>query len=224
VPYTDLAQLQTELIRKPLSGSAFIAEASAEAIDLSGWTTYSAGPPEVIDLAPLPEGYEDLGYLTDDGMAFSLDTTSSDVTSFQSTQPTRSDITAETATLTVNAQETKLLTLGLYTGATLSSIVADADTGAVSILKPERPSSRYYRVFCLSVDETEDGEIYIGRFMPRAKVTGKAEQQHAKADAALQWGVTFTGYKDSTLGTAEAYVFGGPGWKALLSQMSIETA
>lgn len=221
MPYADLAQLQTELIRKPLSGSAFIAEATADSIDTAAWTSYSAGPPEVIDLEPLPTGYEDLGYLTDDGMAFSLDTTSSDVTSFQSTQPTRSDITAETSTLTVNAQETKLLTLGLYTGASLSSITADPDSGAVSILKPERPSSRYYRVFCLSVDETENGEIWIGRYLPRAKVTGKAEQAFAKGDSALQWGVTFTGYKDSELGTAEAYLFGGPGWKALLSEMGL---
>lgn len=222
MPYASLAQLQTELIRKPLSGSVFVAEATAELIAALTTATGTA-PNEIIDLTPLPEGYQDLGYLTDEGAAFSLDTTSSDVTSFQSTQPTRSDITAETATLTVLCQETKAITIGLYTGATLAALKAgvNATTGELIVKKPERPSSRFYRVLSIAVDETENGEIYIARFLPRAKVTGKSEQAYAKGDSALNWGITFTGYKDSTYGTAESYLFGGPGYKALLDEMGL---
>lgn len=220
VSYDSLAQLKTEHIRKTIGGSVFVAEATADAIeDLT--TVTGTAPNQVISLAALPTGYSDLGYLTDDGAAFSTETTTSDITSWQSTTPTRSDITAETSTLTVTAQETKLMTLGLYTGAAQSGIVAAAGTGEVQISKPERPSSRFYRVLALAIDETENGEIYIARYLPRAKVTGKGEQAYSKQDQALTWPVTFTGYKDSVLGTAERYIFGGPGWEALLTSMGI---
>lgn len=220
VAYDAIKKLQTELIRKTIGGSVFIASATADPITTLTTATGTA-PNQVIGLTALPTGYEDVGYMTDDGVSFSTETSVSEVTSFQAAQPTRSDITSETSTLTLQAQETKLLTLGLYTGAELASIVATAATGEVRIAKPERPSSRFYRVLSLAIDENEFGEIYIARFLPRAKVTGKAEQAYAKADQALTWGLTFTGFKDTALGTAEAHYFGGPGWKGLLTQMGI---
>lgn len=218
--YNDLAvkNLQTELIRKSLGGSVFVAEASVEPIGTL--TSATSG----VSLAELPVGYGDLGYLTDDGAAFSTDTTSSDITSWQSTSPTRSDITAETTTLTVTAQETKLLTLGLYTGIVTAALEAAADTGEVQIKKPERPSSRFYRVLSLAVDEDEDGEIYIARFLPRAKVTGKGEQSYSKSDNAIQYPITFQGYFDSEYGASESFLFGGAGWLAKLEAMGIEQA
>lgn len=221
--YEELSSLQTELIRKSLGGSAFVAEATAPAIGAFTQVTGTA-PNQVIDLADLPAGYEDLGYLTDDGMAFSTETTSSDISSFQSTSPTRSDITAETSTLTVTAQETKLLTLSLYTGVAKAGIEATAGTGEVLIKKPQRPSSRFYRVWALSVDENEHGEIYIARFMPRAKVTGKGEQSYSKQDQAITWPVTFQGFYDTAYGAAESFMFGGAGYYALLDQMGIDIA
>lgn len=222
VAYDAIKKLQTELIRKTIGGSVFIAPATAPVV-ATLTTATGVAPDEVISLTALPAGYEDIGYMTDDGVSFSTETSVSDITSFQAAQPTRSDITSETSTMTLQAQETKLLTLGLYTGAELSSIVANAATGEVRIAKPERPSSRFYRVLSLAIDENEFGEIYIARFLPRAKVTGKAEQAYAKADQALTWGLTFTGFKDSTLGSAEVHYFGGAGWKGLLSQMAITT-
>lgn len=220
--YDAVKKLQTELIRKTIGGSVFVAPATAATI-----TTLTAAvgtaPNVEISLVAFPTDYEDIGYMTDDGVSFSTETAVSEVTSFQAAQPTRSDITSETSTMTLQAQETKLLTLGLYTGAELASIVATAATGEVRIAKPERPSSRFYRVLSLAIDENEFGEIYIARYLPRAKVTGKAEQAYAKADQALTWGLTFTGFKDSTLGTAEVHYFGGPGWKGLLDQMGIDS-
>lgn len=221
--YEELSNLQTELILKTLIGSVFIAEATADPIG-TALTVVTPGPPEVHDLVALPTGYDDLGYTTDAGAVFNTETTSSDITSWQSTTPTRSDTTAETSTLQVVAQETKLLTLGLYTGAAMSGIEAAAGTGDVVIKRPQRPSGRFYRVFVLSKDETEDGEIFIGRFLPRAKITGRGGQSHDKSDNAFQYDVTFTGFRDSTYGSAEAFYFGGPGWLALLAQMGITQA
>lgn len=216
--YAEIEQRKQALIRKALKGSAFIAPISAPVIET---LTSGAGS----DLATLPDGYGDLGWLTEEGMPFGRDVTQSDITSFGSTSPTRSDVTADTTTLTVVAQETKLLTIGLATGADLAAIKADATTGEVRIDKPETPSARYYRVLALAVDQSDSGaEIYIARFLPRAKVTGYSAQSFAGGDQAITWGTTFTGYKDSVTGFTESWLFGGPGWKELLTDMGIESA
>src|SRR5690606_18678140 len=157
--YAEIEQRKQALIRKALKGSAFIAPISAPVIE-----TLTSGSGS--DLATLPEGYGDLGWLTEEGLPFGRDVTQSDITSFGSTSPTRSDVTADTTTLTVVAQETKLLTIGLATGADLAAIKADATTGEVRIDKPETPSARYYRVLALAVDQSDSGaEIYIARFL-----------------------------------------------------------
>lgn len=223
VAYDALKLQQTELIRKSLGGSVFVAEATATDITTLTQVTGTA-PNEVHDLLALPTGFEDLGLLTDAGAVFNTETTTSDVTSWQMTTPSRSDITAETSTLQCIAQETKLLTLGLYTGAATAGIEAAATTGDLVIKKPQRPSSRFYKVLSLAVDETEDGEIFIARYLPRAKVTGRGGMSFDKSDNAIQYDTTFTGYFDTTYGASEAWMFGGPGWLALLATMEIEQA
>ena len=79
-----------------------------------------AGSQAGVDLAPLPVGYEDLGWLSNDGSQFSRDVSASEVTSLGSVSPTRTDVTADTTTMSVVGQETKKLTIGLATGADLS--------------------------------------------------------------------------------------------------------
>jgi hypothetical protein len=174
-----------------------------------------------VNLKPLPAGWDDLGWLSNDGAGFSRDVATSDVTSWGSVTPTRSDVTSDTSTLAVTAQETKLLTIGLATGADLAAITATAQTGEVSIEKPSRPSSKSYRALSLAVDVGDGGEIYLGRFLPRAKVTNYAEQNHGGGDDPISWGVTLTGEEDSNLGYSERWLFGGPGWLALLDDMGI---
>lgn len=218
--YEALKNKQTELIRKALDGSVFVADVTADAI--AALTTYTAGPPAVIDLTPLPTGYDDLGWLTNDGAQFSRDVSTSEVTSWGSVSPTRTDITSDTTTMTVTAQETKLLTIGMATGVDLSGVTPAANTGEVSIAKPARPKSKHYRVLSLAVDLADAGEVYLGRFLPRAKVTGYSEQSHGGGDDPITWGVTFTGEEDSDLGYSERWIFGGPGWNALLADMGFD--
>lgn len=220
--YEALKNKQTELIRKALDGSVFVADVTADAI--AALTTYTAGPPVVIDLTPLPLDYDDLGWLTADGAQFSRDVATSEVTSWGSVSPTRTDVTSDTTTMTVTAQETKLLTIGMATGADLSAVEAAFQTGEVSIAKPARPKSKHYRVLSLAVDQGDAGEIYVARFLPRAKVTGYAEQAFSGGDDPILWGVTFTGEEDSDLGYSERWIFGGAGWNALVTDMGFTQA
>lgn len=224
VLYDALAAKQGELIRKSLKGGSFIASIDA------------AVPSRLTDptdhkLKALPVGtptayalpWTDFGYLTNDGSQFANDVSSSDVTSFGSTTPTRSDITADTTTMTLVAQETKLVTLGVYTGADLAPGSTETD-GELIITKPDRPKSKAYRVLSIGVDDGDGGEIYIARLLPRAKVTSKADQAFGGGDDPIGWGVTFTGEKDSTLGFSERWFFGGPGWNFLLTKMGFTAA
>lgn len=174
-----------------------------------------------ISLRQLPSLWDDLGWLTTDGASHSRDVASSDVTSWGSVTPTRTDITSDTTAVAVVAQETKLLTVGLASGVDPSTIVADTDTGEVSIAKPTRPRGKYWRVMTLAVDLGDGGEIYIGRFLPRAKVTNYTEQNYGQSDDPIAWGVTLTGETDPDLGYSERWLFGGPGWNALLDEMGI---
>lgn len=217
VSYDDLQNKQAELIRKTLDGSVFIAPTSSELI-----TTLTDSTDKL--LAELPPGYEDLGLCTDDGAQFSRDVSTSDITSWGRVEPSRSDITQDQTTLEVACQEMKKVTIGLHTGADMSSIVPAAN-GEVVIDKPARPAARYYRVLALGVDLTDDGELYVARFLPRAKVTDYSDfNMQSSDDSALTWGATLTSHLDTGMGASERWLFGGPGWYAILSQMGFATA
>jgi hypothetical protein len=178
-----------------------------------------------VDLSALPAGFEDLGWITSDGATYGRTTEVSDVTSFGSVQPTRSDVTQDTITMNVVAQETKLLTLGLYTGADTTALTATAATGEFSIAKPSIPGFRYFRVLGLFIDRDDAGrEIYMARYMPRARITEWGEQQLSDGDDPITYPMTFTGYEDSAVGYSHRWIFAGPGWKSLLTSMSITSA
>jgi hypothetical protein len=215
--YDTLKKHQAALIRKSLKGSFFLAPDTAPAI--AALTSYTAGPPAVISLTALPTGWEDLGLLSNDGVSASNNVSSSDVSSWGYTTPTRSDVTADTTTLTVVAQETKLLTIGLYTGQDMSTVVPAVNTGEVAISKPQRPASRYYRGLLLAVDESNEGEVFIGRYFPKIKVTGKSDQSFGGGDDPVSWGVTLQTYMDDAAGYSERWLFGGTGWQADLVEM-----
>ena len=218
MPYSTLADKKTELIRKAKDGSVFIAPITATAItDLT--TTASSTL-----LSALPTGYRDLGYTTTDGVTFGRATEISEVNSFGSVEPTRTDVISDTITLQVTAQEHNIISIGLYTGADIDAIEADATTGEVQISKPDRPAFKFYRCLALFVDDGDAGEIYIGRWMPRVRATELGEQQFNNSDEAIGFPITLTGYKDSTLGFSHQWIFAGPGWKALLDEMDIPNA
>lgn len=213
--YQDtLKNKQSELIRKALDGSVFAAVVTADPIDKL--TTGATA-----DVVPFPVEYDDLGHLTNDGAQFSREVAQSEITSWGQVTPTRTDITSDTSTLQVTMQETKLLTIGIYTGVDEAAIVADPVTGEVSIEKATRPASKHYRVLSLAEDQGDFGPIYMARFLPRAKVTNYAEQNFGGGDEAVPYGVTFTGEVDSELGYSERWIFGGPGWRGLLQAMKI---
>lgn len=204
-----------------------VAQMTGSGASLTGGTSPAVGvstttPGVGVDLDVLPDGWQDLGWITSDGVTYGRTTEVSDVTSFGSVQPTRSDVTQDTITMSVVAQETSLLTLGLYTGADTGALTATAGTGEFSISKPDIPGFRYYRILGMFIDRDDDGrEIVMARYMPRARITEWGEQQLNDGDDPITYSMTFTGYEDSTVGYSHRWIFAGAGWKSLLTNMGL---
>lgn len=216
--FDDLTEKKEQLVRKPLDGSCFIAPTTADHIDVA--TLFSATAGSVGQIQTLPTGYIDLGLLNPDGMSFARETSTSDIMAFGRQTPVRSDVTADTTTLSVTAIETSLATIGFGTGATLLA-GSRGTNGAVQIKKPPRPSAKEYHVLGVAVDQNpETGrEIYICRYLPRGKVTAFGDQVFGGTDNPIAWNATITGQMDSEWGASESWLFGGPGWNDLLVDM-----
>ncbi|WP_431881820.1 hypothetical protein [Micromonospora chalcea] len=216
--YSALADKKNELIRRARDGSVFIAPESVAAI--TAITTSTGGP-----LITLPAGWEDLGFTSTDGVTFGRETESSQIRAFGATEPVREDITNDTITMQVTALETKLLTIGLSTGVDTSALEAAATTGELRVAKAKLPNPRYYKVLAIFVDESSDGPIFMGRYMPRARITEFGESVYTSdGDDPVQYQMTFTGFESSSEGTSHVWHWGGPGWLALLDSMGIDQA
>jgi hypothetical protein len=214
VSYAALQDKKAELIRKALDGSVFVAPITVPSL---GALTTVGG-----ELLPLPPGWGDLGNLSPDAAAFARATEISETRSFGSTEPTRSDITSDVITMAITAQETKKHVIGLYTGADVAALRATAGSGEVAVAKSDRPKQRQHRVLGLFVDEIEQGEIYFGRYMPRARITELGDQNMGEGDDPISYPMTFTGYKDSAAGFSHRWHWAGPGWLALLDSMGFD--
>lgn len=212
--FEALHNRKLDLIRKSLDGGVFVAPEGAPPLaELTG--------PDSVLLA-LPAEWEGIGALTDDGAAWAREIATSDVSTFGETSPSRTDVTADTTRLSFVGQETNLLSIGMYTGADMSGITPPS-SGEVSIEQPLLPVPRKYRALGLAVDKTSDGDIYIGRYLPRAQAGTPTDQGYTK-DGVVQWGITLTGQKDLTVGYSVRYIFAGPGWKAALTDMGFPAA
>lgn len=216
--YAALAEKQSQLIRKALEGSIFLAPYTAT---LPAALTSGASSA----LLELPAGYADVGWVDKgDGATWSRSVDTSDVESWGAVEPTRRDIIKQTDGLKFTAQETKRSTLEMYEGVDLSTVVPDATTGEVKFNRPSRPATRYYRVFGLFVDGSGVNSIYIARLLPKANVTDTGDQKWSDGDQAVGFEVTLTANYDEAAGTSMSCFFGGPGWKLLLDEMGFPAA
>jgi hypothetical protein len=211
--YDALAAKKTQLIRKGLKGSVFIAPITSAAVDPTVLFDVTTGA-----IKTLPTGYADIGWITDVGAVFARKITDTQILGWGSNDPLRSDITADTTTLVVDAEETKLSTIALYSGVTPASITP-ATNGSFLVANPAVPPNTFYRVIVIAADSGDGGEIIMCKFLPRAKVSNYTSQAFANGKDPLLWGVEFTGYQDSVLGYASAQLYGGPGWLSLLDDM-----
>jgi len=208
----DLRNAQEELVRKTLDGAVFRAPTTAGHITAADLFATDG------TIQELPEFYEDQGLLSTDGISFGREITTSNTSALGRTTPVRSDVQGDTDTLNFVAIETNRQTLELGTGAVLVP-GSRGSNGAVEIKKPNRPKARSYRFLSVAQDENEYGEIYVCRYLPRGKISGYGDQVFNSGDEPIGWAATVQGENDSTWGSPGSYIFGGPGWNAILGKM-----
>lgn len=213
--YASLESKKNELIRKGLQGSVFIAPITAAAVAVSTLFDAATG-----DLSALPTGYVDLGWTDQSGAAFDRKITSTDILGWGSNDPLRSDITADTSTMQVNAYEHNITSIGLYNTVDMTTLPALVN-GVVTIPKPITSQARYYRVLVIAADQGTGGEIVVAKFLPRARVSDFGTQTYANGSDPIVSGMTLTAYQDSVLGYSSEQIFGGAGWLYLLHDMGI---
>jgi hypothetical protein len=210
----DLRTAQEELVRKTLDGAVFRKSVGDGTDHISAATLF--GPDG--SLMELSTGWEDQGLLSTDGISFSREVSTSNTNALGRVTPVRSDVQSDTDTLNFVAIETNRQTIELGTGAVLAP-GARGTNGALEIKKPSRPKARTYRFLSVAQDENEYGEIYVCRYLPRGKITGYGDQVFTNGDEPIGWSATVTGENDSAWGSPGSYIFGGPGWNALLVKM-----
>jgi hypothetical protein len=216
MPYDAVRNKKNELIRRAKDGSVFIARMS---VPLPA--AFTAGA--TADLITLsPTDWMDLGHMTPDSASYDRETESTDTQSFGSREATRTDVTRDEISMNVTAQETKLLTIGLTTGAELDAIKAAAITGEVQIAKPFTPRLRRYRTLGIFIDHDDEGrEIYFGRLMPSGQIAEFGSQAYTEDENGISYPMVWRGREDSSAGYSHKWWWGGPGWLALLSKMGI---
>ena len=198
--FADLQDVVDANIRKGLSGSVFIAPYSV--------TDEIATLKDGSGLLALPTGYTDVGRLTkDQGVSWTRDVSTSEVTSLGSASPTRIDIVSETRGMAFTMQESKRQVFELHEGLDLSAATFDTN-GNVSWDAPDRPADLYYRVLALFKDGEGTDAVYFAKWLPKAKVTETGEQSWNEENE-LQYPVTLTGFVDETVGTAVRTLWAG---------------
>jgi len=208
-----LADHKSELIRKALEGSIFVAPFSASPI-----TTMTSGSSSA--LAALPTGYVDVGFVEKKAaVTWSRKITTEEVMVWGDIFPARRDITKDDSQLKFSMLETKRTSLELYYGLDLSSTTANATTKEVSFAQPSRPQTIFYRVFGLFQDGEGSDAIYLGRFYPRASVSDMTDQKWDDDTDPVLWEISMSAVTDTDLGYPVKHFFGGPGWAALLSDL-----
>ena len=196
----DLQSLADANIRKALSGSVFIAPYSVS----DEITTLKDGS----GLLALPTGYVDVGRITkDQGVSWSREVETADVTSFGAASPTRRDIVSVTSGMSFTMQESKRLAFELHEGIDLSAVTYDAN-GNVTWDQPDRPASTYYRVLGLFKDGEGTDALYFAKWLPRAMVTDQGEQSWNE-ESEIQYPTTLTAFVDETIGTAVRTLWAG---------------
>lgn len=212
--YDALATKKEEFIRRALDGSVFRAPTSADHIDET--TLFDTDG----TLLALPAEYKDLGLLNSDGASVAREVSTNDTTAFGRNSPVRQDVVSDIDSFSVTALETKLETIELGTGATLTTASPSTTTGALEIRKPPRPTTKQYHFLILAVDINQEtgSEIYLGRYFPKGKITAYGDQAILGEDA-IGWNATVTAQMDSEWGASSSWLFGGPGWIELLTDM-----
>jgi Ethanolamine utilization protein EutJ (predicted chaperonin) len=128
----------------------------------------------------LAVGFTELGYVSSDGVEFSVDKKSNDIRAWQNSDLVRSIVTEGTLTYSFNLLETSLATLQAYFGASLTS-------GKVAVSPTATGGKQSF------VIDVVDGTKNIRHYVPAGEILS-VEAQKIQNGEAISYGITITAY------------------------------
>jgi hypothetical protein len=138
-----------------------------------------------VGLAAPAAAYQDLGWLSEDGVDVTRETSSKDFTAWQGGTIVRSKITSVKDTIKVVCLEETAITLGLY----YPGMTATTATGVTTLTIPAGSKSNEKALLVDFIDDTVTKRYAI----PRAEVTAVGTVSHKNADQTM-YEFTFTIY------------------------------
>ena len=141
-------------------------------------------------------GFIDLGYISDAGVTESRSRDTNDIRAWQGGALVRTLVTSGTLTYQFVMIETKLDTVKLFYGATVTSTVTDGNFVIIPTATGGRQSF---------VVDVVDGAELIRTYLPQAEVSEVGDRVYVNSEA-IGYEVTITAYPDTTIsGSAKVW-------------------
>lgn len=170
----------------------------------------------------IPDSYESVGRLSDDGIEFDTDIKMAEVHGFGSSSVLRRDIQSKDMTVQFSMLETKRIAMEVQAGLNLRSTEMSA-AGEFKFTHPPRPATLYWRTLVLGKDGEGDGLYYMARYYPRMTIADKAKDKWQDKDALMRE-VTLGADVDATVGGPCVEFLFGPGALAAADALGITVA
>jgi len=143
--------------------------------------------PAPTDADTPPTGFDDLGYVSEDGVTETRERSSEQIRAWQHADVLREVVTEASVTYTFRMVETKAETISLYYGSDVDPL-----DGSVAIV-PARTGGR--KSFIIDVI---DGTDFIRTYIPNGEVTEVGDQVYASGEA-VGYEVTITAYPSNSI-------------------------
>lgn len=200
------------LVRKALYGSVLVQDYSASNA-FASYSPFDSTTGLLSSTLLTSDGWTDLGYLDENGVEFTPNYTTADTLSWQTRQPLRTDVTADTEQAKITVLQSTPISDCLYNGIALASAGALGGSG-YSLVKPKVPSIIYRSLLFLGVDGAAGSYSFMATLYPRALMI-KPDKQDWVAKTEVQTPLTFQAFPDSVAGYTIKRFRDGPGWRAL---------
>lgn len=213
--FETVAARDNSNIRKPLKGTVLLGKFETAAII----TTLVATGGQIA----VPNTYESVGWISEDGLTFTRDREFSDVRGWGSGTFLRRDIRSDDHSVAFTALETKRLTKELRENRDLSANEMSAG-GEWKYDLLDRPDVKYWRVLNIGVDGAGTSRFYMAKFYHRMSVSEMDDEAWSDGDDPLQYNVTMTAEPDPVAGVVGTEFLFGPGALAAAEAMGITVA
>lgn len=199
-------------IFKGLYGSVFIQDYSTS----NSFATYSpfdATTGLLNSTLLTTDGWNDLGYLDENGVEFTPTWTVADTNGWQTRQPLRSDVTVDIEQMMFTCIQSNPIVDCLYEGLPLSSAGTEGATG-YSVVHPQVPQVTNRSLLVVAVDGTTSNPTFMAKLYPKATVV-KIDKMDFQAKTETQYKFTLQAYPDGVAGYTRKLFREGPQWRAL---------